>query len=62
MITLLAYIGLFYAFLGDYLIFKERLSVMEIVGIGTILVINVALVVMNMRKKKAAPATPSELK
>ena len=35
---------------------------MEIVGIGAILVINVALVVMNMRKKKAAPATPSELK
>lgn len=52
LITLLAYIGLVYAFLGDYFLFDERLSAMEIIGILLILLINVGLVVKKMTGAK----------
>ena len=56
LITLMQYVGLVYAFIGDYLIFNERLSAFEIVGILIILLLNIALVVQNMRLKKTAAA------
>ena len=43
-ITLLGYIGLIYAFLGDIFIFDETFETMELIGIITILLINLALV------------------
>ena len=43
-VTLLAYIGLFYAFLGDTFIFNEQLQVLEIVGVLLILCMNVWMV------------------
>ena len=52
LITLLAYIGLVYAFFGDYLVFNERLSAMEIAGIGMILFINVGLIISKMCQTK----------
>ena len=42
--TLLGYIVLVYAFLGDKFLFDEKFNTQEVCGIATILVLNVALV------------------
>ena len=49
-ITLLGYIGLVYAFLGDIFIFNDKLSWMEFIGIVIILSLNVTLIVTKLRK------------
>ena len=56
-VTLLAYIGLFYAFLGDTFIFHETLQGLEIVGIVLILGMNVWMV---YDKLKETPAETSK--
>ena len=56
-ITLLGYIGLVYAFLGDLFIFKETLEWLELIGILIILTLNVVLVVSKM---SATPTTQTE--
>ena len=44
-ITLLGYIGLVYAFLGDLFIFKEEFYWVELLGILIILVLNISLII-----------------
>ena len=41
---MLAYVGLVYAALGDYFIFKEQFSLLMLLGISVILTLNIALV------------------
>lgn len=43
-ITLLGYIGLFYAFLGDIFIFKETFAWLELAGISVVLIMNISLI------------------
>ena len=47
-ITLLGYIGLVYAFLGDLLIFNEQLQWLELMSVGIILVLNIVVVCSKM--------------
>jgi drug/metabolite transporter (DMT)-like permease len=49
-ITVLAYIGLVYAFLGDKFLFGEEFSLMAYGGLLLIFLLNVALVVRNATK------------
>ena len=48
-ISLIGYVGLVYSFFGDWLIFREQLRELQIIGIGVIIVINVALVFSKMK-------------
>ena len=50
-ITMLAYIGLVYAFLGDYFIFDEHFSLLAFLGLALILGLNIALVLKNAKKQ-----------
>ncbi len=50
-ITLIGYIGLVYAFLGDLLIFNERLAWLEVLGISIVLCMNITLVCSKMNKQ-----------
>ena len=43
-VTLLGYIGLVYAFMGDLLIFSEVPNALEVIGVGVILILNVVVV------------------
>ena len=54
-VTLLAYIGLVYAFLGDSFIFNEKLQVLEIVGVLLILGMNVWMVFDKLKEAKGLP-------
>ena len=44
-ITLLGYIGLVYAFLGDIFIFNEKFYWIELLGIIIILILNISLII-----------------
>lgn len=55
-ITLLGYIGLVYAFLGDWLIFNEVLYLLEICGILVIVVMNIMLICTKWTNPTAAAA------
>ena len=46
-ITLLGYIGLVYAFIGDLLIFHETIGLLQVLGILVIVFFNVTLVVQK---------------
>ena len=46
LITLIGYIGLVYAFLGDTFIFDESFVALEIVGVLIILVMNIFLIML----------------
>ena len=52
-VTLLAYIGLFYAFLGDTFIFHETLQGLEIIGIMLILGMNIWMVYDKLKEAQA---------
>lgn len=54
-VTLIGYIGLVYAFLGDMIIFKEQLAWLELLGISIVLCMNIALVC-----QKWGPSTPKQ--
>ena len=43
-VTLLCYIGLVYAVIGDFLIFSEIPNLLEAVGVGVILILNIIVV------------------
>jgi len=43
-VTLLAYIGLVYAFLGDWLIFNEMPKLLQLVGVSIILAMNIFVI------------------
>ena len=47
-VTLLAYIGLIYAFLGDIFIFDESFGAMELIGVMIIFTLNMALICSKM--------------
>ena len=49
-VTLLAYIGIFYSFLGDTIIFHEQIQTLTVVGILLILGMNVWLVVAKLKE------------
>jgi drug/metabolite transporter (DMT)-like permease len=44
LITILGYVGLLYAFLGDTFIFGEKFENLELVGVIVIFVMNLALI------------------
>ena len=48
-ITLLAYVGLIYAFLGDTFLFGEKFGALEIIGVTIIFLLNLALIFYKMR-------------
>jgi drug/metabolite transporter (DMT)-like permease len=48
-ITLIGYLGLVYAFLGDLFIFSVVPSALEYVGVGLILILNLALVSSKLK-------------
>ena len=56
-VTLIGYIGLVYAFLGDMIIFKEQLAWLELLGISIVLCMNIALVCQKW-SPAAAPNQP----
>lgn len=47
-VTLIGYIGLVYAFLGDFLIFSEVPNSLEIAGVCLILFNNIVVICQNM--------------
>ena len=47
--TLIGYVGLVYSFLGDWIIFREQLYLLQVCGIVIIVVMNVALVFNKMK-------------
>ena len=53
MITLLAYIGLIYGFLGDLLIFDESFVAIELVGMAIILILNITLICRKIEPAKS---------
>ena len=53
-VTLLAYIGLFYSFLGDTFLFHEQVKVLTIVGIALILGMNVWMVYAKLKEDRLA--------
>ena len=57
-ITLLGYIGLVYAFLGDILIFNEKFAWLGLLGISIILLLNISLVVDKMGLGKESQPQP----
>lgn len=59
-ITLLGYIGLVYAFMGDLFIFRETFQWLELVGVSIVLVLNVALICSKIPSSSAA--TPKQSK
>ena len=50
-ITLIGYIGLVYAFMGDLLIFEEKLAWLEVLGISIVLCMNILLVCSKWKKQ-----------
>ena len=48
-ITMLAYVGLFYAVLGDHFIFHAEFSLLMLLGILVILTLNIALVCLKIK-------------
>ena len=48
-ITLLAFVGIVYAFLGDIFIFNEEFTILQLLGILVILVFNIALVCSKIK-------------
>ena len=60
-ITLLGYIGLVYAFLGDIFIFNEKLAWLELVGIAIVLVLNISLIVRKMTPAGPIQPQPNQL-
>ena len=44
LVTIISYTSLVYAFVGDTVVFQERLITQELVGIAIILFLNLALV------------------
>ena len=53
-VTLMAYIGLFYSFLGDTIIFHEQIQALTVVGIVLILGMNVWMVVAKLKEDHQA--------
>lgn len=47
-VTLLAYVGLIYAFLGDIFFFKETFGAMELIGVLIIFAFNLVLILSKM--------------
>lgn len=52
LITLIGYIGLVYAFLGDIFFLSETMSPIEIVGVLLILTLNVLVVLLRVREDR----------
>ena len=52
---MIGYIGLVYAFLGDWLIFDDVPTALTLLGVGVILTLNITVVCRNW--EPAAPAT-----
>ena len=50
LVTMLGYIGLVYAFIGDIVIFNQTFGWLEITGILVIVILNIALLYTNWRK------------
>ena len=50
-VTMMGYIGVVYAFLGDILIFNEKLAWLEVVGILIVLTMNISLVCSKFQKE-----------
>ena len=48
-VTLLAYIGLIYAFIGDVFIFHENFAIAELFGILIVLALNLSLVFSKLQ-------------
>ena len=51
-VTLIGYIGLVYAFLGDFLIFSEVPNSLEIAGVSLILFNNIVVICQNMEPQE----------
>lgn len=50
----MAYIGLFYSFLGDTIIFHEQIKGLTVVGIVLILGMNVWMVIAQLKEDRKA--------
>ena len=50
-VTLVSYVGLVYAFIGDTLIFDESYSLRDLLCIVVILTLNVTVVIYNLKFK-----------
>ena len=51
-VTLLGYIGIVYAFMGDTFIFHETFNGMELLGVGIVLSMNLLLIYKKMKNPK----------
>ena len=51
MVTMIAYIGLVYAFLSDTFILNEKMVALEVVGVVLILLMNILLILYQSRKQ-----------
>lgn len=57
-ITLLGYIGLVYAFLGDIFIFNETFQWLELLGVAVVLSLNIALICAKSVQSPSVAARP----
>ena len=58
---MIAYIGLVYAFMGNALILNETIGALEICGVVLILLMNVLLIYVQMRRQKAEEVSSKEI-
>ena len=47
---MIGYIGLVYAFVGDIFVLDEAFYPLELIGVGIVLILNVVMIVYNLKK------------